>query len=83
MDSAKQEKYETYKRYDWDNDKDFKTYMDNVTMSTPDRAKMERIRRKWYQKNKDKDFDVEYDPDVNKINEEKKQQESERREQAS
>ena len=73
MDTAKQEKYETYKRYDWDND----------TMSTPDRAKMERIRRKWYQKNKDKDFDVDFDPDVNKINEEKKQQESERREQAS
>jgi hypothetical protein len=34
----------------------------------PSREKMEKIRRKWYLKNKVTDFDVDYNPDLDALN---------------
>ena len=45
------QKYDTYKRYDWQNDKDWQMYLNNI-YPIPTRDKVEKIRRKWYKKNK-------------------------------
>ena len=54
-------KYDTYKRYGWTEDKDWQSYLSNI-YPVPNAAKVEKIRRKWYKKNKDPDFDIDYDP---------------------
>ena len=46
-----QQKYDTYKRYDWPGDKNWQQYLNNL-YPIPSRDKVEKIRRKWYQKNK-------------------------------
>jgi hypothetical protein len=42
-------------------------YMNNI-YPIPSREKVEKIRRKWYKKNKVPDFDVDYNPDLNTQN---------------
>ena len=54
-------KYDTYKRYAWSDDKNWQSYLSNI-YPIPSVDKVEKIRRKWYKKNKDPDFDVDYDP---------------------
>lgn len=56
-----QQKYDTYKRYDWQGDSQWQMYLSNI-YPVPTREKVEKIRRKWYKKNKDPEFDVDYDP---------------------
>ena len=62
-----QEKYEKYKRHDWPNDKEWQTYVSNL-YPMPKMEVLEKIRRKWYKKNRDSDFDVEYKPDLDAQN---------------
>jgi len=58
------QKYDTYKRYDWQGDKAWQMYMNNI-YPMPTAAKIEKIRRKWYKKNKDPEFDVDFNPETN------------------
>lgn len=75
-----EEKYDTYKRYGWQEDKEWNTYLNNI-FPVPTVDKLEKIRRKWYQKNKDTEFNIDY---VHKIPEktekEKKEQDKQRQE---
>jgi len=59
-----QQKYDTYKRYDWPNDNAWQMYMNNL-YPIPKLAQLEKIRRKWYKKNKVEDFDIDFNPDLN------------------
>ena len=61
------EKFNTYKRHNWSDDKDWQQYLNNI-YPMPSSAKVEKMRRKWYKKNKDPDFDVDYDPDAAQAN---------------
>ena len=54
-------KFDTYKRYNWADDKNWQSYLSNI-YPIPSREKVEKIRRKWYKKNKDADFDISFDP---------------------
>ena len=56
--------YEAYKRHDWVGDSDWQSYMNNI-YPVPTREKVEKIRRKWYKKNKNTNFDVDFQPDLN------------------
>ena len=56
-----QQKYDTYKRYDWAGDQAWQQYL-NGLYPVPPLNKLEKFRRKWYKKNKDADFDVDYVP---------------------
>ena len=51
--------YEAYKRHDWVGDADWQRYMNNI-YPVPTREKVEKIRRKWYKKNKNTNFDVDF-----------------------
>lgn len=51
--------FETYKKYDWQNDKEWQNYFNNI-YPVPSREKVEKIRRKWYKKNKEPSFDIEF-----------------------
>jgi hypothetical protein len=42
-------------------------YLNNI-FPTPARDKIEKIRRKWYKKNKDPEFDVDYEPQTTQSN---------------
>ena len=58
-------KYRMYESYDWENDDEWLTYFgqlcpqDSVGLS--DHQK-EKFRRKWYQRNQDPDFNINYKP---------------------
>ena len=51
--------YEVYKKYDWSGDDNWQQYLNNL-YPIPTSNKVEKIRRKWYKKNKDKEFDVDF-----------------------
>lgn len=54
-------KFDTYKRYNWANDKEWQQYL-NGLYPVPPLKTLEKFRRKWYKKNKDPGFDIAYDP---------------------
>ena len=54
-------KYNEYKRYSWQDDQDWQVYLSNL-YPTPVMKVLEKIRRKWYKKNKVTDFDIDYTP---------------------
>ena len=54
-------KYNDYKRYSWQDDQDWQVYLSNL-YPTPVMKVLEKIRRKWYKKNKVTDFDIDYTP---------------------
>ena len=58
-----QEQFNTYKRYNWSEDKDWQMYLNNL-YPTPSGPKVEKMRRKWWKKNKDPNFDVDYNPET-------------------
>ena len=58
-----QQIYESYKRHDWSGDKEWQNYLNNI-YPIPSREKVEKIRRKWYKKNRDSSFDIDYNPDL-------------------
>ena len=60
MDKAK---YEAYKRYDWGTDEKWQQYL-NGLYPTPPRDKLEKLRRKWYKKNKVSDFEVDFNEET-------------------
>jgi len=47
-----EKKYEEYKKYTWSGDQAWQQYLNNI-YPMPSRDKVEKIRRKWYKKNKD------------------------------
>lgn len=55
------EKYTRYKRYNWTDEK-WQSYLNNI-YPIPKAALLEKIRKKWYKKNVDPDFDIEFDPE--------------------
>ena len=54
-----EEKYKSYTEFNWAGDDKWQTYLKNF-YPVPPANKLEIIRRKWYKKNHDKDFDIEY-----------------------
>lgn len=59
-----QEKYEAYKRYNWEGDEKWQAYLNNMTVTQNANASkiVEKKRRQWYKKNKVSDFNVDYEP---------------------
>ena len=59
-----QSRYEAYKRHDWENDAEWQSYLQNmtVTQSADARKLIEKKRRQWYKKKRDPEFNVAYEP---------------------
>lgn len=53
------QKYREYRKYDWTLSDKWQNYLNNI-FPTPPREQLEKIRRKWYKSNIDKDFDINY-----------------------
>lgn len=56
-------KYKLYKSKKWNEDKEWQKYLTNL-YPIPEAAKMERFRKKWYKKNIDPKFEIDYEPPV-------------------
>lgn len=56
-----QARYEAYTKYDWGSDKKWQEYLENL-YPLPNAKIVEKRRRKFYQTNVDKDFNINYDP---------------------
>lgn len=56
-----EQKFKEYRKYDWTLSDKWQTYLNNI-FPTPARDKLEKIRRRWYKANIDKEFDVEFEP---------------------
>ena len=56
-----EQKYDTYKRYDWAGDKKWQQFLNNL-YPVPETKILEKRRRKWYKKEKDPDFDIDWNP---------------------
>ena len=57
-----EEKYRKYKQFDWKNSEKWQQYYCNI-VPVPPMARLEKIKRKWFRTNIDKEFDVDFDPD--------------------
>ena len=55
------DKLTRYKRYNWSDDK-WQSYLANI-YPVPKASLMDKIRKKWYKKNVDPDFDITFDPE--------------------
>ena len=58
-----QKKYEEFEKFNWSNPK-WQLFLANL-YPTPQYKQLMKFKKKFYQKEIDKDFDVNYDPDVN------------------
>ena len=56
-----EQKFKEYRKFDWTLNSKWQTYLDNI-FPTPSRERLEKIRRKWYRDNVDKEFDLAYEP---------------------
>lgn len=56
-----EEKFRRYRNYDWSLSEGWQIYFSNL-FPTPSRDRVEKIRRRWYRDNVDKDFDINYEP---------------------
>ena len=56
-----QQKFEQYKNFKWTESEQWQIYYSNIT-PIPTRQQLEKIKRKWYRNNIDKDFDINYEP---------------------
>ena len=56
-----EQKFREYRKFDWTLNDKWQQYLSNI-FPTPPRDKLEKMRRKWYRDNVDKDFDVNYEP---------------------
>ena len=52
-------KYKSYRSFDWTLNDKWQTYLNNI-YPVPPRDRLEKIRRKWYRDNVDKEFDINY-----------------------
>ena len=57
------EAFKKYQEFGWATDPKWCSYRDNI-YPVPAAKQFEKIRRKWYKKNVNPDFDVDYDPDA-------------------
>lgn len=62
-----EQKFKDYRKFDWTLNDKWQNYLDNI-FPTPTRERLEKIRRKWYQQNVDKEFDVNYEPSTSTTN---------------
>ena len=62
-----EQKFREYRKFDWTLNDKWQTYLNNI-FPTPSRERLEKIRRKWYRDNIDKDFDLSYDPSTESNN---------------
>ena len=56
-----EEKYKQYRKFDWTLNEKWQIYLNNL-FPTPPRDRLEKMRKKWYRDNIDKDFDLTYEP---------------------
>ncbi len=56
-----EQKFKDYRKFDWTLNDKWQSYLNNI-FPTPSRERLEKIRRKWYRDNVDKDFDLSYEP---------------------
>ncbi len=54
-------KYKAYKSFDWSLNEKWQMHLNNI-FPLPPAARLEKIRRKWYKDNVDKEFDLNYEP---------------------
>lgn len=54
-------KYIAFKKFDWTLSEKWQLYFSNL-YPTPPRERIEKLRRKWYRDNVDKDFDLTFEP---------------------
>jgi hypothetical protein len=50
---------ENYKKFDWSRNSDWQLYLANLT-GIKSYDQLEKYRRKWYQRNIDKNFDINF-----------------------
>jgi len=62
-----EQKFKEYRKFDWTLNDKWQTYLENI-FPTPSRERLEKIRRKWYRDNVDKDFDLSYEPSAEPTN---------------
>lgn len=55
------QKFKEYRKFDWTLNDKWQTYLNNI-FPTPSRERLEKIRRKWYRDNVDKEFDLSFEP---------------------
>jgi hypothetical protein len=58
-----EEKFKAYRNYQWTSDEKWQSYMRNI-YPVPPATKFEKMRRRWYQRNVDAAFDIEFEPDT-------------------
>ena len=56
-----EEKFKEYRKYDWTLCDKWQKYLTNI-YPTPSREKLEKMRKKWYKLNVDKEFDETFEP---------------------
>lgn len=56
-----EQKFKEYRKFDWTLSDAWQTYLNNI-FPTPSRDRLEKIRRKWYRDNQDKQFDITWEP---------------------
>lgn len=52
-------KYKAFRSFDWTLNEKWQLYLNNI-FPMPPRARLEKMRRKWYKDNVDKEFDIEF-----------------------
>lgn len=56
-----EEKFKAYRSFDWTLNNKWQLYLSNL-YPVPPRDRLEKIRKKWYRDNIDKEFDLNYEP---------------------
>ncbi len=58
-----EDKYKRYQNFDWTLDQRWQNYYNNI-FPIPARDRLDRIKKRWYKENVDRDFDVNYQPNT-------------------
>ena len=56
---SQEQRQERYKSYDWSTNENWQAYLKNV-YPVPPLARLDKMKRKWYKSNVDKEFDVDF-----------------------
>jgi len=59
-----EQKWREFKKFDWTLNDKWQIYLNNI-YPMPPRDKLEKMRKKWYRDNVDKEFDLTYEPGEN------------------
>ena len=62
-----EQKWREYKKFDWTLNEKWQTYYSNI-YPYPSREKLDKMKKKWYRDNVDKEFDLTYEPGENAEN---------------